>query len=68
VSAAGMLRREVNQLQKGLTGVSNHLATFEQEQTKKPARTPGEGAGQDDRQAGSAKPPPGRNGNFARLP
>lgn len=40
VSAAGLLRREVNQLQKGLTGVSNRLSTFEQEQTKKPARTP----------------------------
>jgi len=39
VSAAGMLRREVDQLQRGLTGVSNRLATFEQEQ-KKPARTP----------------------------
>jgi len=37
VSAAGMLRREVDQLQKGLTGVSNRLATFEQK--KKPART-----------------------------
>lgn len=40
VSAAGMLRREVDQLQRGLTGVSNRLATFEQEQ-KKPARTSG---------------------------
>lgn len=40
VSAAGMLRREVDQLQRGLTGVSNRLATFEQEQQKKPARTP----------------------------
>jgi len=40
VSAAGMLRREVDQLQKGLTGVSHRLATFEQEQKKKPARTP----------------------------
>jgi polyhydroxyalkanoate synthesis regulator phasin len=37
VSAAGMLRREVDQLQKGLTGVSHRLATFEQK--KKPART-----------------------------
>jgi polyhydroxyalkanoate synthesis regulator phasin len=40
VSAAGMLRREVDQLQRGLTGVSRRLATFEQEQKKKPARTP----------------------------
>lgn len=40
VSAAGMLRREVDQLQRGLTGVSQRLATFEQEQRKKPARTP----------------------------
>ena len=40
VSAAGMLRREVDQLQRGLTGVSNRLAMFEQEQKKKPARTP----------------------------
>src|SRR2546428_14025784 len=39
-SAAGMLRREVDQLQRGLTGVGNRLATFEQEQAK-PGRTPG---------------------------
>ncbi|SRR5713226_2937075 len=39
VSAAGMLRREVDQLQRGLKGVSERLATFETEQ-KAPARTP----------------------------
>ncbi len=41
VSAAGMLRREVDGLQRGLTGVSTRLATFEQEQKKKPARPSG---------------------------
>ncbi len=40
VSAAGMLRREVNQLQQGLAGVSQRLATFEHEQKTRPARTP----------------------------
>jgi len=39
VSAARMLRREVDQLQRGLTSVSGRLATFEQEQKAKPART-----------------------------
>lgn len=44
VSAAGMLRREVDQLQRGLTGVSNRLATFEQKPKRKSARTPAKAA------------------------
>jgi len=40
VSAAGMLRREVDQLQVGLKAVSQRLATFEAKQKKAPARTP----------------------------
>jgi polyhydroxyalkanoate synthesis regulator phasin len=40
VSAAGVLRREVDQIQLGLRGVSQRLATFEHEQKKRPARTP----------------------------
>lgn len=39
VSAAGMLRREVNQLQVGLKAVSQRLATFEEKKTR-PARRP----------------------------
>lgn len=40
LGAAAMLRREVDQLQKGLTGVSHRLAAFEQEQKTKPAARP----------------------------
>jgi polyhydroxyalkanoate synthesis regulator phasin len=40
LGAAGMLRREVDQLQRGLKVVSKRLETFEKEQAKAPARTP----------------------------
>lgn len=40
LGAAAMLRREVDQLQRGLKGVSERLATYEKEQKKAPARTP----------------------------
>lgn len=39
LGAAAMLRREVDQLQKGLTAVSKRLANFEQEQKKAPSRS-----------------------------
>jgi polyhydroxyalkanoate synthesis regulator phasin len=37
VSAAGLLRREVDQLQRGLTVVSQRLAAFERDQKKAPS-------------------------------
>ena len=39
VSAAGILRSEVDQIQRGLTVVSRRLAAFEQEQKKAPPRS-----------------------------
>ena len=39
VSAAGMLRREVDQLQVGLKAVSERLETFEHQPKQAPART-----------------------------
>jgi polyhydroxyalkanoate synthesis regulator phasin len=39
IAAAGMLRREVDQLQQGLTVVSKRLAAFEHEQQKPPVQS-----------------------------